>query len=63
VYDETDVAVSDALQRAWTTFACDGVPRDRDGNPWPAATATAPQMTLIDDTVRAATLRPSPSPA
>ncbi|WP_248963589.1 carboxylesterase/lipase family protein [Sphaerisporangium perillae] len=48
-YDEVDAHVSGTLAHAWTEFARTGVPSSPDGTPWPAATRTAPRLTLIDD--------------
>ena len=48
-YEETDVAVSDTVQYAWTEFARTGVPRSLDGIAWPACTTTDPHFTVIDD--------------
>ncbi|MFE4667581.1 carboxylesterase/lipase family protein [Streptomyces sp. NPDC056716] len=47
-YDEQDVRVSETMLHAWTEFARTGAPRSPDGTPWPAADATAPQVTVID---------------
>ena len=46
------VGVRNDRTRAWTEFARSGVPSSPDGTPWPAATATAPRVTVIDDKAR-----------
>ena len=48
-YDEVDAQVSETMTHAWTEFARTGVPSTPDGAPWPAATSTAPQVTVIED--------------
>jgi para-nitrobenzyl esterase len=59
-YDEVDAGISDTLQCAWTTFARTGVPSSPDGKPWPAATNTAPHLTVIGDTTRSCPVDNSP---
>jgi para-nitrobenzyl esterase len=59
-YDEVDAHVSDIVQHAWTEFARTGVPRSADGTPWPACTATRPQLTVIDDSTHSRPLDNNP---
>jgi para-nitrobenzyl esterase len=48
-YDETDAAISDALQNAWVEFARTGVPHSPDGSAWPLFAGPTPQYTWIGD--------------
>lgn len=48
-YDEVDTQIADTVAHAWTEFARTGTPSSPDGTPWPAATATTPHVTVIDD--------------
>jgi para-nitrobenzyl esterase len=48
-YDETDQAVANAMQSAWTHFARKGVPEVLGDAPWPAFDAGAPQYMSIED--------------
>jgi para-nitrobenzyl esterase len=59
-YDEADAQASEAIAHAWTEFARTGVPGSPDGTAWPVATATAPQVTVIDDKAQTAPLDLSP---
>jgi para-nitrobenzyl esterase len=59
-YDEADAQASETIAHAWTEFARTGVPRSPDGTSWPVATATAPQVTVIDDKAQTAPLDLSP---
>lgn len=59
-YDDVDAQVSDTIAHAWTEFARTGVPRGPDGAPWPAATATAPRVTVVDDKAQSCPLDVSP---
>jgi para-nitrobenzyl esterase len=59
-FDEVDAQVSDTVQHAWTEFARTGVPSGPDGTPWPAATRTAPRVTVIDDKAQTCPLDVSP---
>jgi para-nitrobenzyl esterase len=49
-YDQTDQAVSDAMQSAWTEFARTGVPAS--GFTWPRFDPSAPKLTFIGDTAQ-----------
>jgi para-nitrobenzyl esterase len=60
-YDEVDAQVGDTVAHAWTQFARTGVPSGADGTPWPAATGTAPQVTVIDDKALSSPLDPGPA--
>jgi para-nitrobenzyl esterase len=62
-YDEVDTQVSDTLAHAWTEFARTGLPRSPDGSIWPAATSTAPRVTVIGDKTAACPLEVSPAVA
>ncbi|GGT47068.1 hypothetical protein GCM10010176_107430 [Nonomuraea spiralis] len=53
-YDETDAHVSQTMTHAWTEFARTGVPSSPDGTPWPAATRTAPHLTIVNDKTHSA---------
>lgn len=59
-YDDTDLAVQDAVQTAWTEFARTGVPRHRDGTEWPAYDADDPRFTVIDAVTSSKPLEISP---
>ncbi|MFE4668246.1 carboxylesterase family protein [Streptomyces sp. NPDC056716] len=59
-YDEQDERVSDTMLHAWTEFARTGVPSSPDGTPWPAADATAPQVTVLDAETRSRPLEADP---
>jgi para-nitrobenzyl esterase len=59
-YGDTDVAVSETVQHAWTEFARTGVPRSPDGTAWPACTITDPRFTVIDDETASRPLEVTP---
>jgi para-nitrobenzyl esterase len=59
-YDEVDTHVSETMTHAWTEFARTGVPSSPDGTPWPAATSTAPHLTVIDDKTQSCPLTVGP---
>ena len=59
-YDGVDVAVADAMQHAWVTFARHGVPASTDGTPWPRCDNTAPRLAVIEDTARIEPLETTP---
>jgi para-nitrobenzyl esterase len=48
------------MTHAWTEFARTGVPSSPDGTPWPAATSTAPHLTVIDDKTQSCPLTVGP---
>lgn len=58
-YDETDRALSDALQETWMSFARTGVPGGPD-RPWPRFDAARPEMTVIGDAIATAPYAPTP---
>jgi para-nitrobenzyl esterase len=59
-YDEVDADISDTITHAWTEFARTGAPSGPDGTAWPAATRTAPRLTVIDDKARSCPLDVGP---
>jgi len=59
-YDDVDGQVSETMTYAWTEFARTGVPSSPDVTPWPAATSTAPQVTVIGDKTQACPLNIGP---
>ncbi|WP_089104879.1 carboxylesterase/lipase family protein [Streptomyces hyaluromycini] len=59
-FDERDALVPDVMMHAWTEFARTGVPSSPDGTPWPTATSTAPQLTVIGEETRSRVLDISP---
>lgn len=59
-YDEVDAQVADTMAHAWTEFARTGAPSSPDGTPWPAATSTAPHLTVIDDKTHSCPLTVAP---
>jgi para-nitrobenzyl esterase len=52
-YDDTNIALSAAMQHAWIQFARTGTPSLPDGSAWPRYEGNNPGMTLITDTLRA----------
>jgi carboxylesterase type B len=48
-YDETDRAIADAMQSAWTAFARTGVPTVAWEASWPAVDIRSPQYMCIED--------------
>lgn len=59
-YAEVDTDISETMTHAWTEFARTGVPSSPDGTAWPAATSTAPHLTVIADKAQSCPLHVGP---
>ncbi|MFJ6393984.1 carboxylesterase/lipase family protein [Streptomyces sp. NPDC091972] len=56
-YDDTDAALSSAMQNAWVAFARTGTPTMSYGSVWPRYRGDSPGMTFIGNTLRAVPFR------